>query len=76
MKSSQHNWQNAGRVLVDRTDIRILFDSYQLPMPVRSMDQCCREIDLFVRDSFFSNWDLFQPTTPSTDHAQLATRTD
>ncbi|NKB76319.1 MAG: hypothetical protein GKR96_04575 [Gammaproteobacteria bacterium] len=62
VKSSVHNWQNGGRVLVDRTDIRILFDSYKLPLPVRSLDVCCREIDSFVREQFFTNWNVFQGT--------------
>ena len=56
VRAANHDWQNAGRVLVDRTDIRILFDSYQLPLPVRPLDQGCRALDLFVRESIFPLW--------------------
>ncbi len=72
VKSSEHNWQNAGRVLVDRTDIRILFDSYQLPLPVRSLDACCREIDCFVREHFFPNWHVFRPNFNASANASAS----
>ena len=57
VKAARHNWQNAGRVLVDRTDIRILFDSYRIDLPTKPLDQCCRDLDLFVRESIFPNWE-------------------
>ena len=57
VKAARHNWQNAGRVLVDRTDIRILFDSYRIDLPIRPLDQCCRDLDLFVRESIFPDWE-------------------
>ena len=57
VRAVEHGHQNAGRVLVDRTDIRILWESYQFPLPVRELDYCCRELDLFVRDSIFPIWE-------------------
>jgi hypothetical protein len=55
-KSTLHNFQNAGRVLLDRTDLRILFESYRYELPVRPLDQVSRHLDTFVRKQVFPLW--------------------
>ncbi|MEM7195638.1 MAG: hypothetical protein AAF402_11845 [Pseudomonadota bacterium] len=71
IRASQYDWQNAGRVMLDRTDVRILFDSYQAVLPFRQLDVCCRELDRFVRDHVFSQWWAVDPNSvgPSEDRA-------
>jgi len=56
-KSALHDFQNAGRVLVDRTDLRILLESYLFALPVRQLDLCCRHLDTFVRKNIYPAWE-------------------
>ena len=56
LKASEHDWQNAGRVLIDRTYVKILFETYHLSMPTRDLDVCCRLMDDFIRLSLIPNW--------------------
>jgi len=55
--AADYAWQNAGRTLVDKTYLRILFSGAALDYQGLSVDELAARLDAFIREQLVPRWD-------------------
>ncbi len=72
-KASRYNWLNAGRTLVDKTFLRILWAAEELEPLSISFDEVASRVDAFIRQQITPIWDELDELDHEARH-QLATK--
>lgn len=70
-RASRYEWLNAGRTLVDKTYLRILWTSCELPPQAATFDQLASDLDSFIRQQLTPRWDQIDELDHNQRH-QLA----
>jgi hypothetical protein len=72
-KASRYGWLNAGRTLIDKTYLRILWITQQLEPPGISFDELASRLDGFIRAELQPVWDTLAELEHEERHALAVT---
>ncbi|RVU32554.1 hypothetical protein [Neptunomonas marina] len=74
--ASRFAWLNAGRTLIDKTYINLLWQAVGLHLGGRTSDELARELDSFIRTHIAPRWDDLEEWNPEQQQQRVGELVD